>query len=285
MKSRIGLKRLVLHCAPRYWCHKSKQFIDNPRGKDGAGLYINTELEKAEVESIVWATISGVEEWKITEDVLTEEEEARLNEAIEIEQDMRLFMETEENYDIAYLRYQIERYKAMENIGLVALDYIELTPALISEYVQQTKMAARGDSVLLNLSAELKAMARQFKVAITAFTQISDNARRDETIRDSSAIANSKSIQNKADLGVVVFEPTAKELEKVQPIIQAQQGFCPPPNVIYHLYKNRKGRIKSCKLFAYQDLGTMTVIDCFVTNDRYEQININPVEIHSVDAK
>lgn len=279
-KSRIGLKRLVLLTAPQYWCHEKNCFINNPQGQDNRGLYINTELEKIEIETIVWATISGLPEDKIIEDDLTKEEEVRLNKAIEIAEQMKLWMETEENYDVAYLRYTIDKYKTKWNINMVVVDYIELTPALVSEYVQQTKgMVARGDSVLLNLSAELKTMARQFKVVMIAYTQVSDNARRDETIRDSSAIANSKSIQNKADFGAVVFEPSVKELEKVQPIIESLQGFYPVPNIIYHIYKIRKGKIKNCKVFAYQDLGTMRVIDCFVTNDKYEQINVDRKKI------
>lgn len=279
-KSRLGLKRLVLLTAPQYWCYEKKCFIDNPQGQDNRGLYINTELEKSEIETIVWATISGIPEDKIIEDELTPEEEVRLGKAIEIAEQMKLWMETEENYDVAYLRYTIDKYKTKWNINMVVLDYIELTPALVGEYVQQTKgMAARGDSVLLNLSAELKTMARQFKVAMIAYTQVSDNARRDETIRDSSAVANSKSIQNKADFGAIVFEPTTKELEKVQPIIESLQGFYPVPNIIYHIYKIRKGKIKNCKVFAFQDLSTMRVIDCFVTNNKYEQINVDRKKI------
>lgn len=279
-KSRLGLKRLVMLTAPRYWCHETNQFIKNPQGQDNRGLYINTELEKSEIETIVWATISGLDEDKITEDNLTAEEEARLDEAIEIAEQMKLWMETEENYDVAYLKYIIEKYKAQHQITMVVLDYIELTPALIGEYIQQTRgMAARGDSVLLNLSAELKAMARHHKVAMIAYTQVSDNARRDESIRDAGAIANSKSIQNKADFGAVVFEPSTKELEKVQPIIESLQGFYPIPNMIYHVYKIRKGKIKSCKVWCHQDLSKMRVIDCFVTNNRYEQINVDRKKI------
>ena len=275
---------MVLLTAPTYWCHETNQFIRNPQGQDNRGLYINTELERSEIETIVWATISGIPEDKILEDELTPEEVARLDKTMEIAEQMKLWTVTEENYDIAYLRYQIDKHKTQYNINMVALDYIELTPALVGEYVQQTKgMPARGDNVLLNLSAELKTMTRQFKVAVIAFTQISDNARRDETIRDSSAIANSKSIQNKADMGMVVFEPTTKELERVQPIIEAQQGFSPIPNIVYHIYKIRKGKIKNCKVFAHQDLSTMRVIDCFVTNNKYEQINVDKKKIVYVD--
>lgn len=274
----MGLKRLILHCAPVYWCDIEQRFIQNPRGAK-TGLYIGTELEKDEIELISWATISGVEEWRISEGLLTPEESDRVNRAIEIEQDMRLFIEIESNYDTNYLQYQVERYKIEEEITMVVLDYIELTSALISEYTLQSKMAARGDSVLLNLSARLKDIARQYKVAFIAFTQVSENSRRDETIRDSGVIKDSKSLQNKADFACCVFEISTKELEKIQPILQAQQGFCPTPNVVYHVYKIRKGRFKQAKVFAFQDLGTMMVKDCFATNYRYEPINLDRVKI------
>ena len=209
----------------------------------------------------------------------------RVDKAIEIAEQMNLWMETEENYDVAYLKYTIEKYKTKHSINMVVLDYIEATPALLAEGAQQSKVATRIDTILLTLSAELKTMARHYKVAMIAYTQVSDNARRDETIRDASAIAGAKSIQNKADFGMVVFEPTTKELEKVQPIIESQQGFCPVPNLIYHIYKVRKGKIKSCKVFVHQDLSVMRVQDCFVTNNRYEQINVDRKKIVRVEEE
>lgn len=278
-KSRIGLKRLVLLTAPRYWDPVTKQFIDNPQGQGQSGLYINTELERIEIETIVWATISGIPEHKIIENQMSPEEETRLEEAIKIAKEARLFTVTEENYNIAYLDYVVSKYVLEEQIAMVVLDYIELTAGLTSEFIQATRgMQARPDMILLNLSAALKNIARRYQVALIAFTQVSENARRDETIRDAGAIKDSKSIQNKADLGLVTFELTAKQREMITPIV-SKKGLNYSPNICYYVYKNRGGRYKNVQVYVYQDLSTMQVYDCFVTNDQGEILNIDPVKI------
>ncbi len=206
-------------------------------------------------------------------------EEQRLDVAIEVAKEMKLFTETEDNYDGAYLDYTVGKYHNEYGIGMVVLDYIELTGALTGEYAQMTRgIQGRGDSVLLDLSAKLKKMARRYQVAFIAFTQVSENARRDETIRDAGAIKDSKSIQNKADLGVTVFAVTTREMEKIQPLM-SNRGLNVVPNIYYFVYKNRGNKLKRVRVFAYQDLSKMKVVDCFVTNENFEPINVNPTMI------
>ena len=278
----MGLKRLTLLTAPRYWDFETEQFVDNPQTLHTSGLFINTELDMSEIKHIVWATISGVEEHKIIEDKMTPAEEQRLLEAIEITKTMKLFIETNDNYDCAYLDYIVSRHVTENNVSLVVLDYIELTGALMSEFALITKgMSTRTDQVLLNLSSQLKAIARRYNVAMLAFTQVSENARRDANIRDAGAIKDSKSIQNKADLGCTFFFLTNEELEKIAPLLQTK-GFRYTPNAYFHIYKNRGGRFKDVRVFVYQDLSTMRVIDVFATNSRFEPINIDRIKIEQI---
>lgn len=235
----------------------------------------------SEIKHIVWATLSGVEEHKIVEGKMTPDEEKRLLQAVQITTEMRLFIETNDNYDCSYLDYIVSRHVSENDVSLVVLDYIELTGALMSEFAQITRgMSVRTDQVLLNLSANLKMIARRYNVAMLAFTQVSENARRDITIRDAGAIKDSKSIQNKADLGCTFFLLTPEEIEKITPLLQVK-GLRYTPNGCYHVYKNRGGRYKDIKVFVYQNLSTMKVVDLFVTDSSFELMNINPVKIES----
>lgn len=277
-KTRRAIKRLVNICAPYVWDYKNKTFIKNPNGQNNSGLYIGTEMEVyEELEPMIWAFISGVEEYKIRKNTLTSEEDERVDRAVQIAKDTNIFLEDEENYDLAFLWNTVERYSLDSNIKVLAIDYLELTSGLISEYAQLTRgMSVREDQVLLNLSANVKNMSKRYNLTTFGFTQTTDEARRDG-VRDQRAVKGARSLPNKADVGITAFEPTKKELELVEPLIKKSHGLNKTiiPNVCSTIYKNRGGEIKNVKVWQYQNLGNMQVIDLFCTNNNYEPIAID----------
>jgi replicative DNA helicase len=278
-KTREAIQRLLLICCPYLWNHEKNDFVINPNGENNVGLYIGTEMQLyEELEPMIWAFISGVEEYKIKENRLTEEENLRIDKAIEYAKQTKLFLEDEANYDLAYLWNTIDRYKTKEGLDAVAIDYLELTVGLTSEYVQLTRgMTAREDQVLLNLSQNIKNMAKEYNVVIFGYTQTTDEARRDG-VRDQRAVKGARSLPNKVDIGITVFSPTKKELELIQPLIQRNKGLNKTitPNTCYTIYKNRFGKItEEVKIWCYQNLGNMKTIDLFCTNRDYEPISID----------
>jgi replicative DNA helicase len=284
-KTRLAIKRLLGFTAPYIWDFQSETFIKNPNGQGNSALYIGTEMDLyEELEPMMWAFISGVEEDKIKDNELNHEEEERVNRAIEILQGTKLFMEDEPNFDTAYLWQIIEQYKVKYNIYSACLDYIELTSALMSEYAKLTRgMASREDQVLLHLSNNLKNISKEYNIWINAFTQTTDEARRDG-IRDQRAVKGARSLPNKADVGIVTFEPTKKEIQKLEPIIKKLKGFQAHkyPNICYSIYKNRGGKLKNVKVWGHQNLGNMEYCDLFCTNDYYEQINVNKTKLNII---
>lgn len=278
-KTRVAIKRLLGISAPRYWSHKENKFIDNPNGSLPT-LYLGTEMQLyEELEPMMWAFVSGVDEDKIREQKLTKEETERIHEAIKILEETPLFLEDEENYDIAFLWHIVERYKVQHGIVAVVIDYLELTGGLISEFVQMSRgMGVREDQILLNLSSNVKNMAKQFDVCMICFTQTTDEARRDG-VRDQRSVKGARSLPNKCDLGISSFAPTKKELELIEPLIERKGLGNFTPNIVYTVYKNRGNRHKSIKIWAYQNLGTMEFVDLFCTDDQYRPINIDKTHI------
>lgn len=287
-KTRKAIKRLVNICAPYVWDYNKKEYIKNPNGQHNAGLYIGTEMEVyEELEPMIWAFISGVEEYKIRRNILSDEENKRVDRAVEIAKDTNIFLEDEENYDLTYIWNTVERYSNDYNIKALAIDYLELTSALISEYAQLTRgMSVREDQVLLNLSANVKNLSKKFNLTTFGFTQTTDEARRDG-VRDQRAVKGARSLPNKADVGITAFEPTKKELELVEPLIKKSSGLNKTiiPNVCNTIYKNRGGEIKNVKIWQYQNLGNMQVIDLFCTNNNYEPISIDKTNIELEDVE
>ena len=288
-KSRIAIKRLLNATAPYIWDFEKKDFIKNPNGVNNCALYIGTEMDLyEEIEPMMWAFISGVEEIKIKDCTLTKEEDNRIKKAIEILQNTQLYQEHNPNFSVSYLWKTIEDYKKQHDIVAVGLDYIELNPSLIGEYTNNTKgMGVREDQVLLDLSTNLKNIAEDIDVFMMAFTQTTDEARRDG-IRDQRAVKGARSLPNKADVGVVVFEPTKKELGKIDAIV-TRKGIVryKTPNICHSFYKLRGGiqQHKDIKVWGYQDLGTMEYVDMFCTDKDYKLVNVNPTKIEVQDDK
>ena len=286
-KSRCAIERLLLICCPYLWDFDKEDFLPNPNGQNNVGLYIGTEMKiYEELEPMMWAFVSGVEEYKIKKNILTKEEEKRIDKAIEYVKQAKIYLEDESNYDLSYLRNTIDRYKLKEELDVLAIDYLELTQALITEYVQLTKgMSAREDQVLLNLSANIKKLATDYDIVIFGFTQTTDEARRDG-VRDQRAVKGARSLPNKADVGIIVFAPTKKELDYIQPLIQKAKGLNKTiiPNMCYTIYKNRFGEItEEVKIWCHQNLGNMKTIDLFCTNRDYEPISIDKTIIELED--
>ena len=288
-KTREAIQRLLLICSPYLWNHDKNDFVPNLNGQNNKGLYIGTEMQLyEELEPMIWAFISGVEEYKIRKNILTDEEEKRIDRAIEIAEQTNLFLEDEANYDLAYLRNTFDRYKTKHGLDAVAIDYLELTVGLTAEYVQLTRgMTAREDQVLLNLSQNTKNMAKDFDCVVFGYTQTTDEARRDG-VRDQRAVKGARSLPNKVDTGITVFAPTKKELELIDPLIKKGKGLNNSiiPNTCYTIYKNRFGeRTDEVKIWCHQNLGNMKTIDLFCTNKDYEPISIDKTVIDLINEK
>jgi len=287
-KTRIAIKRLLGFTAPYLWDFDKHAFVENPNGQGKSALYIGTEMDLyLELEPMMWAIVSGVDEKKIKNNDLTKEEEDRVDRAIKILDDTKLFLENQPNFDNHYLWQTIEEYKIKHDICAVVLDYIEIQSGLINEYKNMIGggMMVREDQILLNLSNNLKNIANEFDIWVNSFTQTTDEARRDGR-RDQGAVKGARSLPNKADVGIVVFEPTKKELQQIEPIITKLKGFNKMPNIYYSFYKNRGENYKDVKIWGYQDFGNGYFKDMFVTNKHNELItDIRKTKINMVDDK
>jgi replicative DNA helicase len=273
-KTRQGIQQCCMLACDTLWDYASQSFQPNPFGETVPALYIGTEMKLyEEIEPIVWSVISGVEEHKIRNHTLTSQEKERVMTAIQIAKRSEIYLENEPDYTCAFIEYKVDEYKVNHNIGALIFDYIELIPTLTAEYVQMSKgVAAREDMVLLHLSTHLKNLANSYDIYVHAFTQIANDARRDETIRDSGAIKGGKSLQARADLAVVTMRPTHKELTALQPIIDKYKY--PTPNLCYNVYKNRGGIHVMVKVWSIVNLGNMQIENLFATNWSFQRIRV-----------
>lgn len=73
--------------------------------------------------------------------------------------------------------------------------------------------------------------------------------------------------------------PDKRELEAIKPILS--NHVYPVPNMIYHLYKCRRGKITRVKVWMHVNLGNCRVQDLFVTN--FDNVLI-PVDKLTIEA-
>ena len=147
------MQRLTALTAPKLWDPQTHRYITNPSySPENACLYIGTEMKMSELTTIVLATITGLPEHRILKYDLNPDELERLRLAAGMVREMKLYIETEPNFDIAYLDYTINKHKVEHNVSVCILDYIELTANLAKEAQALSGTAGtREDQVLLGL--------------------------------------------------------------------------------------------------------------------------------------
>jgi replicative DNA helicase len=242
-------------------------------------MFISTEQEKDEIQTMIIAFISDVdEEHIITGNYLAGEWE-RVTRAAQILSKCPLYIQQLPDFSLKDIENTIKRGIRDWEVRYVFFDYIHTTTDLISEYqgAAKSKMALREDQVLGNLSSKLKELTRKYNISIDSWTQVTGDFKKDSN-RDQTIVRGSKAIIDKCDVAAIVSRPSEKELGKIGKIIKsaAQVGLGKePPNICMSVYKNRGGKYNNVKIWLYIDYSTMRVSDMFVTDYEY---NILPIE-------
>lgn len=274
-KSRLSLGDLACLCANEIWDFELNKFIRNPNGKNNSGLYIGSEMDlDEEVEPILWAYISGVATDKILDGEYGEGEEARVDRAIEILEESRIYLVDEPDFNIQSLERHIENHKIKYNITFVIFDYIQLTNELIAEAVAQKRgMGIREDQVLIGLSQQLKLFTNKYDIWLKTMTQVNGQVE-DYKKRDYQIVRGGKGISDKVDSAFIAMPPAPEELELIEPLLR-KGGFIQTPNMIVTMYKGRASKYpKGIKIWQYVDFGTMRVTDLFATDKYYNVIEV-----------
>jgi replicative DNA helicase len=226
-------------------------------------LFITTEQQADEIQTLILAYVSGVNERQILYGNTTKEEESRILKAIDlIEQYKNNFIiEVIPDPSIALIRAKLIKHIFQNNIQFIFYDYIFTSPSLLVEH-QQSKI--REDVALMMLSNTLKEIASQYQVFIHSATQLNDRWEK-TIIRNVNHIRGSKAIGDKVDVGMVSIKlaEVPDELEIVEQL--CKHAGIEVPNVVMDIYKNRRGEYTSIKLFRYFDYGTCRVRDLFLT--------------------
>lgn len=225
-------------------------------------LYIMTEQDPAEIQTMILAYLTGYNEEIFLYGTYGEEELPRIQQAVEIMKkykDNMLFAHMPDPCASA-VKNLFRRYNIQQGVEYFFYDYIFSSPAMLNEY-RDLKLP---EYVCLRLfTTTLKNLAVELDSFIMTSTQISnDDDKEKGGFRDYHQIQGARAIVNLVDLACIMSRPSKSELTELQ---GSETIFEFIPNVVIDVFKNRRGRWTMVRIWAYQDLGTCRRQDLFIT--------------------
>ncbi len=241
-------------------------------------LYVATEQKADEIQTMILAYVSGVNEKVILLGNYNPDELDRVQKALDIidKYGKNLIIETIPDPSIAMIKARLAKYIIQDEIEYVFYDYIFSSPGLLSEF---RDVEVREDVALMMLSNSLKETAMTYNVFIQSATQLNDGwSKKNIGLRDQNCLRGSKAIADKVDIGMIGVRLCEEEKNQIQAVweeLQKQnpQKFLHEPNIVIDIYKNRRGELNCVKVFRYFDYSTCHCDDYFVTDASYKAVS------------
>jgi len=238
-KSRSLLADSCYMACPEIYNNSTQEWENH--GSPQPSLFISTELELRELQTMALAFISGIPENRILDGELHFDEEDRLKKAIGLLQNAPLYIELLPNFSVKDIENCIKRNLRINRVQYIFFDYLSTSLGILEEVGRRTRgVAMREDSILFLISTKLKEIAVQFNIFIMTATQLNMDWKTDP-LPDQNLLRGAKSIADKTDFGSILLNSTEKDEQMLAPIIQ-ELG-CSMPNVKLSVYKNRRGSI------------------------------------------
>ena len=238
-------------------------------GSSEKTLFIATEQELDEIQTLVLAYLTGFNEEKFLYDSFNPEERKIINQAVRVMEAYKdnLFIVRLSNPNIEQIKAVVRQNWILHNIQNVFYDYIFSSPSLLNEF---RDLRIREDVALNLLSTALKDLAVELKIFVMSATQTNAKSEEDKAIKNESVIRGARSIIDKCDIACVVSRVTPED-EEILAIPIQRCGVT--PNQVTDIYKVRRGRYTNVRIWSLVDLGTCRKKDLFITNERLQEID------------
>jgi len=264
-KTRVSVGDACCVSIPTVYDSKQRAWVTT--GQQEPSLIISTELEKDEIQTMIMAYVSDVSEEKILDGKYEGDEEERVDKAIEIIARSQLYIEHIPNFNIDDIERMIKKYKVKYMIGYVFFDYVFTSVKILTEIATKARgVKLREDNVLIMFVDRMKTLANVLNVHIDTSSQANGDWKNAKDA-DQNLIRGAKGMADKVDAGYVLLPPTERDKESIKPILQ--NGFYKEPNLVFHIYKVRRGKINHVRLWTYFDYSTCRTYDLFVTDNDY----------------
>lgn len=238
-------------------------------GSNKKVLFVATEQNIVEIQKMILAYLTGFNETKFRYGGFTKREEQIIKQALYVLEKYQdnFFIVRMPNPTIALMKNIVRENVLLHEIEYVFYDYIHISPSLLNEF---KGFNLRNDEVLLLFSTALKDLAVELNVFVMSSTQLNAKGDDNSNIKNESALAGSRSIINKADIGVIISRPTKEEIDFFKDVTQVTEI----PNMVTDVYKVRSGEWNQLRIWSNVNLGNLRKKDLFVTDSRLDPIEV-----------
>lgn len=281
-KTRKGIADTLGFCTPYIYDIDKKKWVKT--GANGRAVFITTELEEEEVKIPCLCYIAGVEEDKIYDNTLFEEEKERLRIATKILEKTPFWIVELFDFDVNDIEHVIQKYINKYGVEYVFFDYIHSTLKMFDSMAKRGAKNLQEHQLLRIMTIHLKNMCNKYNIWIGTATQLNESWKTEGNL-DQSALEGSKSIVNKLDLGAIQLPLTLKDEQLYEEIkAEANFNFGEMPTHTINIYKNRGNRWKNIRIWIHFNLGTLRTKDLFVTDYKGRVVKMHPKKVKYILA-
>ena len=239
-------------------------------------LYITTEQELEEIQTMMLAFLSNVQEDHILNGEYDGDEEDRVREAARILAESPIYIEELPDFSLQDVENTIKKNLRDHDVKYVFHDYIHTSLKILEEIQKRSGVSLREDNILFILSNKLKDICNTYGVFIESATQLNGDWK-DAKTPDQNLLRGAKAIADKVDYGSILMNVTSEDIEALESILSS--NIFERPVIKLSIYKNRRGRYKGVYLWCKADLGCCRIQPMFCTTYDYELVPIDNVKI------
>lgn len=275
----IGKTRSMIADACYIGCNK---IYDETFGWIGSGpaepvLFIATEQDLEEIQTMMLAFLSNVNEEHIIYSEYGEGEKERVLQAAKLLKESPIYVEELPDFSLQDIENKIKKNIRDHGVKYIFHDYIHTSLKILEEITRRSGgVKLREDNILFMLSTRLKDICNQYGVFIMSATQLNGDYQ-DSKTPDQNLLRGAKSIADKIDYGSILLAVKDDDLVALENILST--NIFERPTIKMSVYKNRRGRYKGVILWCKADLGVCRIKPIFCTTYDYEMVSIDDVRI------
>lgn len=282
----LGKTRAMIADACNVACNKiynesTKQWEEN--GTREPTLFIATEQDMDEVQTMMLSFLSAVDEEHILTSSYEDDEKERVMEAAKVLSNSPIYVKKLPDFSLQDIENSIKYAIREWGCRYIFFDYLHSSMKILSEIGSKSGVRGlREDNILFLISVKLKDLCNQYGVFIMTATQLNASYTTAE-VYDQNLLRGAKSIADKIDFGCIMLPVTAEDREILSDITN-KMGV-EMPNLKISIYKNRRGKYKDILLWCNAKYGICRINPMFATNYRMELISIEDMQIKIIPPK
>lgn len=260
-------------CAEMYDSNEQKWIST---GDPANTLFVTTEQEIDEIQTMMLAFLSDVDEGHILYNNYLEGEYERIIYAAELLKKSLIHIKKLPDFSLQDVENVI-RFACHEwDVQYVFFDYLHTSMKILGEVSSKTGVKGlREDNILFMMSIKLKDLCNQYAIFIMTATQLNADYVTAQQY-DQNLLRGAKSIADKIDCGMIMLQTSQDDKDALRPLLN-QKGLS-EPGIKISIYKNRRGQYKDILLWCKANRATCRIEPMFATDYQYKIIEMPDIK-------